>query len=61
MTYLHHLLIIVITITATIECKKPKEKPAWAKKDVRDYSDADLERLYEQVSLNIYIQSLRIH
>lgn len=25
-----------------------KVKPDWAKKDIRDYSDADLERLYEQ-------------
>ena len=26
----------------------PESKPDWAKKDVRDYSDADLERLYDQ-------------
>ena len=25
-----------------------KNKPDWTKKDIRDYSDADLERLYEQ-------------
>ncbi|CAB3221899.1 unnamed protein product [Arctia plantaginis] len=25
-----------------------EEKPAWAKKDIRDYSDADLERLFDQ-------------
>ncbi|KAI5644296.1 chaperone for wingless signaling and trafficking of LDL receptor domain-containing protein [Phthorimaea operculella] len=25
-----------------------EEKPSWAKKDIRDYSDADLERLYDQ-------------
>ncbi|RWS14511.1 hypothetical protein B4U79_12141 [Dinothrombium tinctorium] len=25
-----------------------KEKPEWAKKDVRDYTDADLERLFDQ-------------
>ncbi|XP_013783513.1 LDLR chaperone boca-like [Limulus polyphemus] len=24
------------------------EKPSWAKKDIRDYNDADLERLYDQ-------------
>ncbi|GIY60936.1 LDLR chaperone boca, partial [Caerostris extrusa] len=31
-------------------CKKAdqKEKPDWAKKDIRDYTDADLERLYDQ-------------
>lgn len=31
-----------------ISAKKSSEKPEWAKKDVRDYNDADLERLYEQ-------------
>lgn len=25
-----------------------KNKPNWAKKDIRDYSDADLERLLDQ-------------
>ncbi|KAJ2949055.1 hypothetical protein O0L34_g5996 [Tuta absoluta] len=25
-----------------------EEKPSWAKKDIRDYSDADLERLFDQ-------------
>jgi hypothetical protein len=27
---------------------KDGEKPAWAKKDIRDYSEADLERLLDQ-------------
>lgn len=27
---------------------KTDEKPAWAKKDIRDYSEADLERLLDQ-------------
>lgn len=27
---------------------EPNQKPDWAKKDIRDYSDADLERLYDQ-------------
>lgn len=33
-----------------IKCKKKEglDKPEWAKKDIRDYSDADLERLYDQ-------------
>jgi len=26
----------------------PEKRPDWAKKDVRDFSDADLERLYDQ-------------
>lgn len=37
--------IIVISIA-----KKSDEsnKPSWAKKDIRDYNDADLERLLDQ-------------
>jgi len=33
-----------------VHCKKFKEeeKPKWAKKDVRDYTEADLERLLDQ-------------
>ncbi|CAL1269322.1 unnamed protein product, partial [Larinioides sclopetarius] len=33
-----------------LHCKKSdkKEKPDWAKKDIRDFTDADLERLYDQ-------------
>ena len=28
--------------------EKEKEKNKWAKKDIRDYTDADIERLYDQ-------------
>ncbi|XP_037930462.1 LDLR chaperone boca [Teleopsis dalmanni] len=45
------VLIFVILITiSTILAKKSKdgEKPEWAKKDIRDYSDADFERLLDQ-------------
>ncbi|CAB4064298.1 unnamed protein product [Lepeophtheirus salmonis] len=28
--------------------KKPEDKPDWAKKDIRDFSDSDMERLLEQ-------------
>lgn len=40
-------LVLLITLTA---CKKstPENKPSWAKKDIRDYNDADLERLLDQ-------------
>lgn len=33
-----------------ISAKKAKdnEKPDWAKKDIRDYTDADMERLLDQ-------------
>lgn len=44
---------VVITflalITSALAKKASKEnKPEWAKKDIRDYSEADLERLLDQ-------------
>ncbi|GAB6032054.1 mesoderm development candidate 2 [Chamberlinius hualienensis] len=43
-------LLVISLIFANISCKKFKdeEKPVWAKKDIRDYSEADLERLLDQ-------------
>lgn|ERR1712135_82667 len=40
----------VLCLLGQLEAKKSKdeEKPAWAKKDIRDYTDADLERLLDQ-------------
>jgi hypothetical protein len=40
-------LLLLVTLT---NCKKfdDKEKPEWAKKDIRDFSDADMERLLDQ-------------
>lgn len=39
--------LIFLLSCSVIFAKKPNddEKPAWAKKDIRDYSDADMERL----------------
>ncbi|KAB0800922.1 hypothetical protein PPYR_05276 [Photinus pyralis] len=44
-----HIWLFLMS-TSLIFCKKFKEenKPEWAKKDIRDYSDADLERLLDQ-------------
>ncbi|KAK4303294.1 hypothetical protein Pmani_024679 [Petrolisthes manimaculis] len=46
------LLVFLESYTFTLsEAKKSTEddtKPSWAKKDIRDYSDADLERLLDQ-------------
>ncbi|CAH2232852.1 LDLR chaperone boca [Pararge aegeria] len=41
--------IILLCVSGSFG-KKPKdeEKPAWAKKDIRDFSDADMERLFDQ-------------
>lgn len=40
---------ILLISTSLIDCKKHEgEKPEWAKKDIRDFTDADMERLYDQ-------------
>lgn len=43
-------LVVLLTCLCASWCKKFEgdEKPAWAKKDIRDYTDADLERLLDQ-------------
>jgi hypothetical protein len=41
--------IIILLMILLIESKKSDDKkPEWAKKDIRDYNDADIERLYDQ-------------
>ena len=45
--------VILLIITFVNGGKKSKEKPAWAKKDIRDYNDADLERLLDQWDVSI--------
>ncbi|KAJ8731387.1 hypothetical protein PYW07_004595 [Mythimna separata] len=45
------VLFLIVFVCFTISfAKKPKneEKPDWAKKDIRDFSDADMERLFDQ-------------
>jgi len=42
------LLSIFIVIISGKKFEDEKEKPAWAKKDIRDYNEADLERLLDQ-------------
>lgn len=43
-------IILCLTLASWADSKKFNEndKPAWAKKDIRDYNDADLERLLDQ-------------
>lgn len=44
-----YLFVLSLTIGVCItDSKKKEEKPDWAKKDIRDFNDADLERLLEQ-------------
>ncbi|XP_055836553.1 LDLR chaperone boca [Episyrphus balteatus] len=48
---MHKIIIILLLITVpAILAKKSDEnsKPEWAKKDIRDFNDADMERLLEQ-------------
>lgn len=43
------LFIICVAIAALAVAEDDeKEKPAWAKKKITDYSDADMERLLDQ-------------
>jgi hypothetical protein len=44
------ILTNILLLVTVVTCKKaaPENKPEWAKKDIRDYSDADLERLLDQ-------------
>lgn len=60
--YLFVCLLLLIIHLTNIESKKPKEKPEWAKKDIRDFTDVDMERLLEQweVSTYSFIYSIKI-
>lgn len=40
--------LAALLLVSTAKKSKEGAKPDWAKKDVRDFNDADLERLYEQ-------------
>lgn len=48
------LFILYLTIF-WVSAKKTKQnaKPDWAKKDIRDYTDADMERLLDQWEVSI--------
>jgi len=43
-----YIIASILVISKTVSCKKQNEKPEWAKKDIRDFTDADMERLLEQ-------------
>lgn len=51
-----YCILLFTTAICIIHCKKftnEEDKPAWAKKNIRDYNDADLERLLEQWEVNL--------
>lgn len=43
-----YYLVILMALLPLAMGKKSKEKPDWAKKDIRDFTDADMERLLDQ-------------
>ena len=51
-------LLCRLTLTDAKKSEE-KEKPAWAKKDIRDYTDADLERLLDQWDVSYMLLYLR--
>ena len=44
------VILFAISFINSIYCKKHvgEDKPQWAKKDIRDYTEADMERLLDQ-------------
>lgn len=58
------ILLIVslnfLLLTSMVSCKKfdKEKKPEWAKKDIRDFSDADMERLLDQWEVDKDFQPL---
>lgn len=53
MKSLHIFLIVLIMLPLGTLSKKAKERPDWAKKDIRDFSDADMERLLDQWEVSV--------
>lgn len=41
-------ILLIVALVNSKKYKEGEEKPEWAKKDIRDYSEADLERLLDQ-------------
>lgn len=50
----YFILSIFVLLFISVHAKKFKEneKPDWAKKDIRDFSEADMERLLDQWEVN---------
>lgn len=44
--------IMLFSITTAKKYKEDDSKPDWAKKDIRDFTDADMERLLDQWEVN---------
>lgn len=47
------VVLVCLILTSYCAKEKSKENEQWKKKDIRDYSEADLERLYDQWEVRI--------
>lgn len=52
MNYFYIFFIVLFSITTAKKFTKDDSKPDWAKKDIRDFTDADMERLLDQWEVN---------
>ena len=52
------LLFIAASLAAKRDEKKDDTSEKWKKKDIRDYSDADMERLFEQWEVMLFLLTL---
>lgn len=52
-------LVLLIAFVASKKSTK-EDKPEWAKKDIRDYNEADLERLLDQWEVRLCKSSDKI-
>lgn len=59
---MRHLTLLFVFVIFPLTWSKKYQgdnKPEWAKKNIRDYSDADIERLYDQWEVSkIYCYNL---
>lgn len=47
------LLVVCLVVFTIAKTDSEKDKPAWAKKKITDYSDADMERLLDQWNVSV--------
>lgn len=52
------LIFILCCAITHAKKSKPEEKPSWAKKDIQDFSDADMERFVQGKSLILALRFL---
>lgn len=55
-----YLILILVFVLISVNCKKftDENKPEWAKKDIRDFNDADMERLLDQWEVSFLMEIL---